>query len=261
MNTRLTQKTLVTMMVLFAISLGIYRNVSSVFAAGPDVASLVAMVHNGEGESALQLVVETAATLGNWGPAPGDTVVYDRFMSRNVRGAVQDYDDLPDCSNPKISPDEQACIAQFQALEQQVRFGPSLFSTPQDDGSAAPRPTFDDLLSTYIEEVGHSWQEYLYETDGRGNGARTRLTSQAESEHWGPGREYQIKMYILSLDGTLLTLSDQQRANLRGQICDGYANPVGHDVPAYAAPAGWPNPDGWPTVTPTQEALQAFCAG
>jgi hypothetical protein len=150
------------------------------------------------------------------------------------------------------------CHALFLAQERQVRFGPSLFTNPVDGGSAVLRPAFGDLLSTYIEETGHSWQEYQYETNGSG-GAR-RSTTRAESDRWAHGKEYQIKSYILYLDGKLITLSDEQRANLRDAICLSYANPMGYEVPAYGAPTGWPYAEGWPTSAPTPEAFQAFCA-
>jgi hypothetical protein len=234
---------------------------SPALAAGPEVAVLQQMANDGHGQDALQQVIDAATARGGWAPAPGDQVVYDRFMSRDVRGSVLDYDELPDCANPRFGADEQACIAQFQTLERQVRFGPSLFSTPQDDGSAMPRPAFDDVLSTYIEEAGHSWQEYQYETEERGSGARLRATTLAESERWAPGREYQIKRYILSLDGDLLALSDQQRDALRGSICGGYADPTGRDMPAYGPPDGWPHPQNWPVTAPAPAELDAFCAG
>ncbi len=243
-------------MVVFALLLFVFK---PALAVGPDLLSLADLVRNGQGEVALQQVAEFAQQLGGWMPAPGDELVFDPYMSRKVRGSSLDYDELPDCADPQVSPDEAACIRQFRTLERQVRFGRSLFTTPAEDGTDQPRPAFDDLLSTYIEEVGHSWQEYLYETNGQGSGARTRQTSKAESERWAAGREYQIKRYILSLDGTLFTLSDEQRDTLRTQICEGYANPLGHNVPLYRAPQGWPNPEGWPTTTPTIEELQAFC--
>ncbi|MBN1966098.1 MAG: hypothetical protein JW910_15720, partial [Anaerolineae bacterium] len=121
--------------------------------------------------------------------------------------------------------------------------------------------TFDDVLSTYIEEVGHSWQEYLYETDGLGSGPRTRPTGYYEAMHFAPGSEYQVKLYILNLDGTVLHLSAEERARFVDAICeaDGYANPVGREVPAYGAPTGWPNPEGWPTVAPTEAEHAALC--
>ncbi len=232
------------------------------FAAGPDMRSVFEMVNNGQGEAALQLVMEQAAVLGNWGPAPGDEVVFDKYMARGVRGAVQDFDELPyDCADPKVSMDEAVCLENFRLRERQVRFGRSLFTTPAEDGTIAPRPVFDDLLSTYIEEVGHSWQEYLYETDGLSSPQRTRLTSLAEAERWAPGREYQIKRYILALDGDLLALSGQQREALMDAICGGYASPIGHEVPGYSAPDSWPEAAAWPVTTPTVDELAALCTG
>jgi hypothetical protein len=129
------------------------------------------------------------------------------------------------------------------------------------DGSSAPRPAFDDLLAIYLEEVGHSWQEYLHETDGLGRGARTRQTSWEDGLYRLNGWEYQVKRYILSLDGNLLALSQEERERLYADMCagDGYANPLGRSVSAYGAPSGWPNPQGWPTAAPTLEAFQAFC--
>ncbi len=119
------------------------------------------------------------------------------------------------------------------------------------------------MLSTYIEEVGHSWQEYLYETEGRGSGERTRVTSYSTGLRLGPGWEYQIKIYLLTLDGTLLKLSTDERAILMDSICqaDGYANPTYHDIPPYGPPPGWPAPEAWPTTKLSDSDLQLFCEG
>lgn len=257
------KRVLVMMLVTF-LSLntqGGWKLVQRTEAAGPSMNEVAAMIANNQEQAALEIVIRTAREVGGWGPAPGDDVVFDPYMSRQVRGAVWDFDEMPDCHDPKVSPDPQACLAQFVALERQVRFGPSLFTTPQADGSVAPRPIFDDLLSTYIEEVGHSWQEYQYEMQGSGSGLRQRPTTLAESQRWAAGREYQIKRYILSLDGDLLALSEEQRGALMAAICDGYANPLGHEVPVFGAPAGWPKPAGWLVANPTADELGAFCAG
>lgn len=254
--TRVGRALVVIGLVVVLFAANIRRASGSMMAAGPDVAVLQTMAETGQGQIALQQVAAAAAALGGWGPAPGDVIVFDYYLSRGARGAIQDFDEMPyNCADPSVAADEAACRANFQALEQQVRFGPSLFSTPDNNGGLVPRPSFDDLLSTYIEEVGHSWQEYLYETDGRG-GARTRLTTLAESYRWAAGREYQIKRYILSLDGYLLSLSSEQRGALRACICGGYADPTGHEVPPYGAPAGWPNPQGWPVMVAD---YGAFC--
>ncbi|MBN1200538.1 MAG: hypothetical protein JXJ20_01660 [Anaerolineae bacterium] len=252
---------LVGLLLVICLSFSQGWDMQSAAAAGPTVTSLVDLAHDGQGDLALQQVAAAAIEHGGWGPAPGDEIVFDRFMARNVRGAVQDYDELPiDCADPQVSVDEQECIEHFQAFEHQVRFGPALFATWQADGTAVPRPAFDDLLSTFIEESGHSWQEYLYETGGLAQGPRTRQTTKADSEQMGPGREYQVKRYILSLDGTWLSLSDQQRDALHGAICGGYADPRGQAVPSYGPPPGWPNPSGWPTDAPSSEDLAVFCA-
>ena len=225
-----------------------------------DVEHLVGMVEQGEGQAAVMQVSEVAFALGHFAPAPNDTIVFDALMSRQIRGAVIDFDELPAActsNNAKMTFDAETCATEFWAKEPTVRFGRSFFTTRQDDGTVVIR-TADDMLATFIEETGHSWQEYLYETEGRG-GQHTRLTTLAESERWAAGREYQVKRYILNLDGSLLNLSDQQRTNLRAQICLGYANPIGAEVPAYGAPADWPNPAGWPTANPTLDELLDFC--
>jgi hypothetical protein len=245
---------------LMMFSLAVYQTTPAL-AAGPETTSLYDLVSNGQAEAALQQVVSYAQQVGGWMPAPGDELAFDPYLKRNVRGSSLDYDELPNCADPLVATDEAACIAQFRALERQIRFGYSFFTTPGDDGTVTIRPALDDMISTYIEEVGHSWQEYQYETNGLGSGSRTRSTSKGESDRWAAGREYQIKRYILSLDGSLITLSGEQRENLRGQICLGYANPIGHEVPAYGAPQGWPNTQGWPTSAPTPAEFDAFCAG
>lgn len=261
----LTRKSFFAALPAFAVfSLIVYQvlfALTPASAAGPEVVTLYDLVQNGQGDMALQQVVDYAQQLGGWMPAPGDELVFDPYLSRKARGSMLDTDELPNCADPLVATDEASCIAQFRTLERQVRFGPSLFTTPTEDGTVEVRPAFDDLLSTYIEESGHSWQEYLYETNGLGSGSRSRQTSKAESDRWAAGREYQIKRYILSLDGGLFQLSDQQRETLRGQICLDYANPMGHEVSAYGAPAGWPNPQGWPVTAPTAEEFQVFCVG
>lgn len=234
-------------------------------AAGPNLKDInveewVHMAQNGNGQTAIMQVSEVAFAIGHWGPAPNDTLVYDPMMSRQVRGAVIDFDELPTActgDNAKMTFDAEECANEFWAKEPTVCFGRSFFTTPQDDGSVIIR-TADDLLTTFIEETGHSWQEYLFETNGRG-GERTHLTTLEDSRYWAAGREYQVKRYILSLDGSLLNLSDEQRTNLKSQICIGYANPIGAEVPAYGAPTDWPNPDGWPTINPTLDELTNFC--
>ena len=225
-----------------------------------DVAHLAEMVEQGDGQTAVMQVSEIAYALGYFTAAPNDTVVFDPLMSLQLRGAVIDFDELPTActsNNAKMTFDAETCADEFWAKEPTVRFGRSFFTTRQDDGTVVTR-TADDMLATFIEETGHSWQEYLYETEGRG-GQRNRLTTIAESQRWAAGREYQIKRYILNLDGSLLNLSEQQHTNLKAQICLGYANPIGAEVPAYGAPTDWPNPEGWPTTNPTLDELVGFC--
>lgn len=238
----------------------------NVMAVGPNpkdinVEDLVNMVEQGDGQTAVAKIGEVAYTLGHFAPAPNDTVVFDPFMSRQIRGAVIDFDELPSAcvgsKNAKVSADKETCSNEFWAQEPTVRFGRSFFTTRQDDGTVVIRSA-DDILATFIEETGHSWQEYLYETNGRG-GQRILVTTMVESERWAAGREYQVKRYILSLDGRLINLSDEQRTNLKAQICVGYASPIGAEVPTYGAPADWPNPEGWPTTNPTLDELLDFC--
>ncbi|MBZ0317292.1 MAG: hypothetical protein K8L91_12790 [Anaerolineae bacterium] len=216
------------------------------------------LVQQGEGNAAVQQVAEFAQVLGGWGPAPGDEVVFDPYMDRDIRGAAVGPDYPAHCYERKDVLDRAECIEIYQTVERQVRFGRSLFTTPNRDGTETLRPKFDDLLSTFIEEVGHSWQEYLYETDGQG-GPRIRETSQAEAERWRAGQEYQVKRYILNLDGDLFTLSDQQRETLQSQICEGYANPMNHEVPPYEAPPSWLHSDRWPLTVPSTSEFDAFC--
>lgn len=247
---------------LFIISLALeYAMPHPATAAGPDMSIIVEMVNSHHEMSALEIVVTTAADLGGWGPAPGDQVVYDEAMPWWVRGEVLTADLPPaECAIPRFSHSDH-CLMASPAHEHQIRFGQALFFDTQEDGTASPRPLFDDVLSTYIEEVGHSWQEYLYETGGLGSGPRIILTTWEEAFRWRPGREYQIKRYILNLDESLIVLSEGERDRLLACICDpdGYANPLGHDVPPYGSPPGWPQPDRWLVTTPSQDDLQAFC--
>lgn len=222
---------------------------------------LLALEARGEGQAAVTLVSQLAYELGHWVPAPGDTIVYDPLMSHRCRGATIDYDELPEActsNRPEITFDSEICASEFREQEPTVRFGRSFFTTPLGNGNVVPR-TMDDVLATFIEETGHSWQEYLFETNGQG-GERIHPTTLEESHYWSPGREYQVKRYILSLDGTLLNLSPVQRANTITYICTGYANPIGSEVPPYPAPPKWPNPDGWPTINPTPDEFTDFCS-
>lgn len=235
-------------------------------ATGPSVASfdvdqLIILSTQGEGQMAVNVVYEAAQEAGNWGPAPGDSVVYDRFMMRQIRGAVIDFDDIPaQCYDDTLVANPGECEANFRELEIQVRFGPSFFTTPTEEGKDIRQA--DDVLATFIEEVGHSWQEYAYETQGAMSGARQRQTSLSEAERWARGREYQIKMYILHLDGEYLDLSAEERELMLMHICqsDGYANPMGAEVPSYGAPPNWVNGDAWVTSAPTLSEHMDFCA-
>lgn len=225
-----------------------------------DVVGLQAIVDDGHGQDALEKVARFAFAQGGWTPAPDDQLIFDPSMHPLIRGAVIDYDEIPDvCYASKLDVDAAACIRIFRAKEQQVRFGPALFETDTPDGSDTRSP--DDVLATFIEESGHSWQEYAFETDGRMALNRTRSTTIKDALFWRPGREYQVKMYILNLDGQWLNLSSSLKATLYDQLCaaDGYANPLGHAVPPYGPPPDWVNPDGWPTATPTDSQHFEFC--
>ena len=256
---------LVSMAVVIAVaSAFVSDSIKAVSGMGPDQAALFNQVQNGQAEAALQAVADTALALGGWGPAPGDAVAFDAGMARNVRGSVLVVDQPPfECSDRKLSRGMDACKRDFTVDQNLVRFGPSLFSTVRADGSREARPVFDDLLSTFIEENGHSWQEYLHETEGRGSGERTRQTSWEDTTRYAHGWEYQVKMYILSLDGNLINLSNEERHELYLVICDdaGYANPMGYAMPTYGPPSNWPNPQGWPVSAPTPDEFAAFCAG
>jgi hypothetical protein len=234
-------------------------------AAAPDQDNLYQLAMTGQGSAAVQQVANAAREWGNWQPAPGNKVVFDSSLAWNVRGEVMIRDLVPEeCQVPKMARMmAEDCATDLVTKQDLVRFGKSMFYERQPDGSTLPRPVFDDVLSTYIEEVGHSWQEYLFETEGRGSGARTHLTRWDEAARWGHGWEYQIKMYILNLDGTLLNLSDLEYGRLKANICDadGYANPLGRDIPTFGAPAGWPQPESWPVAAPTPEQFETFCAG
>lgn len=235
---------------------------SPVRAVRPDVYTLYDMVQHGNGVEALEILRAEAEAVGGWQPAPGDRVVYDAKIPWWTRAEVSTADMPPgECAIPKLS-ENSLCSAYNPAQEPLVRFGESTFANRSEDGAAEPRPVFDDLLATYVEEVGHSWQEYLYETEGRGYGERTRPTTWEAAMKSIPGREYQVKRYILNLDGTLLELSAQERGLLLAAICDpdGYANPVGQNVPTYGAPSGWPHPEKWPVTAPTKDELSAVCA-
>jgi hypothetical protein len=257
---------------LIVFGLGLFHVEPMVLSVGEerspvDATTLYELTLNGAGDGAVRQLATHADARGGWGPAPGDTVAYDPDLALSVRASVRMVDFPPDeCTDPIMKRHTgNECKIDFTKKQDLVRFGYSTFVEVLEAGNSAPRLSLDDLLSVYIEEVGHSWQEYHYETEGRGSGERTRLTSAAASSYWAAGSEYQVKMYILSLDGTWLLLSDTERDELKTAICadDGYANPMlntfADAVPDYGPPPDWPNPEGWPTAAPTMEEFQMFC--
>jgi hypothetical protein len=255
----------IALVIVFGVSLALLRlTPHAASATGPDddTPVLYDLAASGNGEMAVQQLAALAAARGGWGPAPGDEVVYDALLKPSQRAATKVADYADDCEETKYDRPGPGCHTDFQSQQSLVRFGFFTFADETADGASVPR-SVDDVLSVYIEEVGHSWQEYLFETEGRGTGERTRLTTAFESKYWAAGWEYQVKRYILSLDGSWLSLSDAERDDLKTSICtaNGYANPTRHFVPAYGPPPGWPNPAGWPTVVPTREEFQAFCQG
>lgn len=226
-----------------------------------DLVALIHLVHDGQGAQALERVADLAASRGGWAPAPGDLVVFDPGLPWWVRGSVLTADLPPaDCAIPRFSQSER-CVPINAEIERQVRFGQALFMDHCGTDSPVPRPSLDDVLATFCEEAAHSWQEYFYETEGRGCGERTRQTGWEEAGRWIHGREYQVKVYVLSLTDYLPDLSTEERSRLYAAICapDGYACPLGHPVPSDGPPPGWPNPDGWPVSAPSPEELAQFC--
>lgn len=214
-----------------------------------------------QGDIAVQRLADIARERGGWASAPGDVAVFDASMLRLKRASTVAIDVPPtDCAvSTKGEPQNLDCGRDFQHQQHQLRFGRLTFMSPLSNGTFQPR-RLDDMLSVYIEEVGHSWQEYCYETEGRCAGERTRPTTWRAGKRLVTGWEYQVKRYILSLDGQQLILSESERTELMSAICEGYANPRYRPVPEYSAPPGWPHPEGWPTHAPSADELQAFCA-
>lgn len=219
----------------------------------------LALIDNDAGSIALQQLAEIAADRGGWGPAPGDVIVFDPTMPGSKRASTVAIDVPPsDCESPDPADQmHRECGRDYEHQQHLVRFGVYTFVDQQTDGPYVPR-ALDDILSIYIEEVGHSWQEYCYETEGRCSGERTRLTTWGEGSTRVAGWEYQVKRYILSLDGSLLALTAAEHNELRAEICDGYANPIFSPVET-APPPGWPNAEGWPTAHPTAAEFEALC--
>lgn len=261
---RVSSSQVIILIVVIVLAASQLMQVHRATATGPDTTQVKAMVENKQTQAAMDILIQAASERGGWEPAPDNTVIYDPALPRNVRAEVM-VRDLPpsECTVPRLARITEECGLDLVSQQDLVRFGHSTFVNPQPDGTALPRPTFDDLLSTYIEELSHSWQEYLFETEGLGSGPRVRHTSWEDASYWSHGWEYQAKRYVLSLDGSLLFLSDAEREALKGSICkdNGYANPMGYAVPSHGAPTGWPHPEGWPVTAPTPDELAAFCAG
>ncbi|NDJ77116.1 MAG: hypothetical protein GYB65_12750 [Chloroflexi bacterium] len=233
-----------------------------VAAYSPEAEAAFDMMQQGQGADALYTLSEDALQRGGWEPAPGDVIFFDVTMPEMTRAAISIIDAPPgECADPRLARLIADCNIDYSQDQNLVRFGRTTFANLDEDGNLIPRDEYDDLLSTYIEEMAHSWQEFMFETEGRGYGTRSRPINWTEGLYWAQGWEYQAKMYVLSLDGGLLQISDAERETLRDNICspDGYANPTGQNVMPYSAPAGWPNPDGWPVAVPTPEALETFC--
>jgi hypothetical protein len=253
---------------VFGLSIAWCRFIAQEGSLGqPDAGELYERMQAGQGAVVLRYVALVADRRWGWAPAPGDAIVYAPDLPPVLRAMRSMGDDPPlRCADPRLiypeGIDVATCIKQHHALERQLRFGPSMFSDPLEGDQRGPRHALDDALATYIEEVGHSWQEYLYETEGLGEGPPTRSTSLEAERHWWQGMEYQVKRYILDLDGNLLSLSDEEHQELRAAICmdEGSANPMGHPVPPYGPPPGWPDPQGWPTSAPTAPELRVLCA-
>lgn len=233
---------------------------SSILAQQTSSQSLHMLIIEGHGDAAVQQLAELASERGGWGPAPGDVVVFDPTMTGFKRASTLAIDIPPmECSSS--DPPERGyfgCDRDYSLQQNLVRFGMYTFVERDGDDEVYVTRPLDDILSVYIEEVGHSWQEYCYETKGRCEGERVRLTTWGEGSTRSSGWEYQVKMYLLNLDGTLLTLSALERAELLDAICDGYAKPVYTTVDT-PPPPGWPHPEGWPTSVPSAEAFAVLC--
>ena len=109
--------------------------------------------------SILRAHIRAATEHGGWAPAPDNTVVYDFALPWTARAEVM-IRDLPpsECTVPRLARITDECGLDLTSQQHLVRFGRSTFVNPQPDGTALPRPAFDDPLSTYIEEVSHSWR-------------------------------------------------------------------------------------------------------
>jgi hypothetical protein len=226
-------------------------------------ADLYELALNGQGGQAVDQLAGMALAVGGWEPAPGDWLVFDAALAWSVRGSVQAVDQPPfECLDARLARFATGCTEDYTSHQQEVRLGRGAFVVRQADGSETPRQSVDDALSTLVEEVAHSWQEFLFESDGRCE-TRLHLTTYEDWLYWAHGWEYQAKRYVLSLDGSLLHLSAGERAEFLRAVCQtgGYANPTGHHVPPYGPPAGWPNPAGWPTSDPTPGEFAQFCRG
>jgi hypothetical protein len=232
-------------------------------ATGWEPGVLYDLAQHGQGSEAIRRVTNEAEAQGGWTLAPGYQAVYDASIVFPCRAAVQVVDDPPmECSNPRLSRLSPDCDGSpiDTRLAQKVRFGPGLFMNPGPDQTLTPRPTFDDVLSTYIEEIAHSWQEYWFENQG--TAVKPGRTSYEEWLYWKPGWEYQAKRYVLALDGLWLSLSALEHAALCADICDpnGYANPTRHHVAPADPPPGWPMPAAWPLTAPSADDWESFCA-
>lgn len=231
-----------------------------------DTLVLHRMILYDQGQEAVTLLAEEALARGNWAPAAGDEVVFvsemvDFLMARTVAIDVEpDNCNLPrSIQTRNLEPPNPDCGRNFQHHQNLIQFGAATFVSAIGDGIFVPRP-LDDILSVYIEEVSHSWQEYCYETEGRCAGERSRHTTWGEGRRLESGWEYQAKKYILNLDGVVLDLSDGERAELTWHICEGYAYPMYSEVLPYGPPEGWVHPQGWPLHTPTAAEFNTFCS-
>ncbi|MCI0714385.1 MAG: RHS repeat-associated core domain-containing protein [Chloroflexi bacterium] len=194
-------------------------------------------------------LLEHVASIAGWKLPASSALSYDpgRVDPYGARGLVgNDLEvQIETACAGKSDEEREACaqsttekyVVAFVA-ENIAHFGTDLFLL--GSGSNDLRPATGDVVGTYIEEVGHTWQNTF------------------DNKYLGPNeREYQVKFYKLGLveSGRLFMSADNIRLECFA-IEEGYASirtGIGKRLThlgTLGIPTGWPREELWPIFVP-----------
>lgn len=224
----------------------------------------------GDRDKVFEILADSAYFIGGWTPSPQDIgyIGYRSFGGGGRGGIVADDYPAEDIEEflevwcrDNLGPQETVVnckdrlrdTAELQSIIDSIENSPYergvYFSSQLILTGSERRPYTGDLLSTIIEEFGHSQQEWLFESSS--DPQQSGQTSYVEIRQHGPGRELQVKLYILYLNCTgEISISSEQINNLKDHICDPTFYGINENTPLpndYGPPTNWPHPEGWLT--------------